>query len=261
MENIDKDRLWKEVLETIKISVSQANFGTWFIQTHISSIVKNNDRYLIQIGCSSPFVKLTIENRYFGLIQETLAKSLGLEVDLAFIVKENPKKALIEKNIPTPLFNENPNEDLAEAFIRAKIRQGFSFENFAVSSSNQMAWAATEAVSENPGTAYNPLFIWGGVGVGKTHLMLAVGYEILKRDPKTKVLLCTGEDFTNDIVEGIRNKTTQVFRDKYRKLKTLLVDDIQFIAGKDAVQEEFFHTFNAVTGAGGQVVLTSDKPP
>lgn len=261
MENIDKDLFWKEVLETIKISVSQANFGTWFIQTHLSSIVKNNNRYLIQIGCSSPFVKLTIENRYFGLIQETLAKSLGAEVDLAFIVKENPKKTLIEKNIPSPLFNENPNEDLAEAFVRAKIRKGFSFENFAVSSSNQMAWAATEAVSENPGTAYNPLFIWGGVGVGKTHLMLAVGYEILKRDPKAKVLLCTGEDFTNDIVEGIRNKTTQVFRDKYRKLKTLLVDDIQFIAGKDAVQEEFFHTFNAVTASGGQVVLTSDKPP
>ncbi|MFZ5932690.1 MAG: chromosomal replication initiator protein DnaA, partial [Patescibacteria group bacterium] len=113
----------------------------------------------------------------------------------------------------------------------------------------------------SPGNAYNPLFIWGGVGVGKTHLMNAVGVEVLKKTPSTKVLFCTGEDFTNDIVEGIRNKTTQVFRDKYRKLSVLLIDDIQFLAGKDAVQEEFFHTFNAATSAGGQIILTSDRPP
>jgi chromosomal replication initiator protein len=124
-----------------------------------------------------------------------------------------------------------------------------------------MAWAATQAVSENPGRAYNPLFLWGGVGVGKTHLMNAVGMEILKKDMNAKVFACTGEDFTNDIISGIRNKTTQVFRDKYRKLQVLFVDDIQFIAGKDSVQEEFFHTFNAITAGGGQVILTSDRPP
>jgi chromosomal replication initiator protein len=124
-----------------------------------------------------------------------------------------------------------------------------------------MAHAAAEAVSQSLGSAYNPLFVWGGVGVGKTHLMAAVGNYILKKDPDKKVFFCTGEDFTNDIVEGIRNKTTQAFRNKYRKLDLLLIDDIQFIAGKDTVQEEFFHTFNAVTSVGGQIILTSDRPP
>lgn len=124
-----------------------------------------------------------------------------------------------------------------------------------------MAWAACEAVAKNIGSAYNPLFLWGGVGVGKTHLMNAVGYYAKKNDINKNVYFCTGEDFTNDIVEGIRNKTTQKFRNKYRKLDILLIDDIQFIAGKDAVQEEFFHTFNAIVAAGGQIILTSDKPP
>jgi chromosomal replication initiator protein len=124
-----------------------------------------------------------------------------------------------------------------------------------------MAWAAADAVSKNPGSAYNPLFIWGGVGVGKTHLMNSVGYYIVKNNSENKVTFCTGEDFTNDIVEGIRNKTTQNFRNKYRKLNLLMIDDIQFIAGKDAVQEEFFHTFNALVGNGSQIILTSDQPP
>ena len=124
-----------------------------------------------------------------------------------------------------------------------------------------MAHAAALAVSDNLGSAYNPLFIWGGVGVGKTHLMQAVGYSILLKDPASSVLYCTAEDFTNDIIDGIRNKTTGEVRKKYRKLNLLMIDDIQFIAGKETAQEEFFHTFNAVTSMGGQVILTSDRPP
>ena len=162
----------------------------------------------------------------------------------------------------SPLFSmEKDENNTLEVLQRARIRPSFTFENFAVSSSNQMAHAAAEAVSRDLGSAYNPLFIWGGVGVGKTHLMVSVGNYVLRKDPGKKVLFCTGEDFTNDIVEGIRNKTTQAFRNKYRKLDLLLIDDIQFIAGKDTVQEEFFHTFNAVTSVGGQIILTSDRPP
>lgn len=255
---------WKDTLEIVRVSVSPAIFSTWFSQTHLSQTKEVGDRYVIEIGCSSLFVKSTIESRYFGLLQDAITKVLGKPCDLEFIVKEDPNKSKGTKDVVTPLFQnetEDKSSEFNDALLRAKIRSNFNFENFAVSGSNQMAHAAALAVSETLGTAYNPLFIWGGVGVGKTHLMGAVGNSSLKKNSNLKVLLCTGESFTNDIIEGIRNKTTQNFRDKYRKLDLLLIDDIQFIAGKDTAQEEFFHTFNAVTSAGGQVILTSDRPP
>jgi chromosomal replication initiator protein len=264
MAVLDKKQVWNDVLESIKVSVSPAIFSTWFAQTHLAKLKKSNKRYVAHVGCSSSFVKTTIESRYFGLIQDSLKKELETPCDLVFIVKENPEKQKRENSMLTPLFENNTQkreEELTASLAKARIRPSFTFKNFAVSSSNQMAWAAAEAVSKNPGSAYNPLFIWGGVGVGKTHLMNAVGYELIKKDLSFPVLCVTGEEFTNDIVEGIRNKSTQKFRNKYRKLKTLLIDDIQFIAGKDTVQEEFFHTFNALVAAGGQVILTSDKPP
>ncbi len=259
---MDENKVWHDVLESIKVAVSPAIFSTWFSQTHLITLVDTNDRATAHVGCNSPFVKTTIESRYFGLVQDSLVKQVGKPCDLVFIVKQSPKTSVKEKVI-APLFDQErkDQETLAGALSRARIRSGFIFDNFAVSSSNQMAWAAADAVAKNPGSAYNPLFIWGGVGVGKTHLMLAVGQAVLAKNPDLDVLFCTGEDFTNDIIEGIRNKTTQAFRNKYRKLALLLIDDIQFIAGKDTAQEEFFHTFNAVTGAGGQIILTSDRPP
>lgn len=262
MTALDKKVFWHDVLESIRVSVSPAIFSTWFSQTHLLSLEEIGDRFSAEVGCISPYIKATIESRYFGLVQDSLTKSLGKPCDLVFAVREDTSKPTAKDEFPIPLFEEKSKTDeLLAVFKRAKVKRGFSFENFAVSSSNQMAHAAAEAVSRNPGEAYNPLFIWGGVGVGKTHLMNAIGHSILEKDSVAKVYLCSGEEFTNDIVEGIRNKTTQVFRDKYRKLDALFVDDIQFIAGKDTVQEEFFHTFNAVTGAGRQVVLTSDSPP
>ncbi len=259
---IDTNILWHDILESIKVSVSPANFITWFAQTYLSDLKKEKDRFVAEVGCTSVFVKTTIETRYFGLIQDSLSKSLDSPCDVLFIVKENP--ALRKKEqLPTPLFqgNINKNEQILPVVKNSGMRVGFTFDNFAVSSSNQMAWAASDAVSRDPGNAYNPLFIWGGVGFGKTHLMNAVGYSILEKDPGTTIVFCTGEQFTNDIVEGIRNKTTPQVRNKYRKSKALLIDDIQFIAGKVTVQEEFFHTFNALVASGSQVVLTSDRPP
>lgn len=260
---LDPKTIWKDVLESIRVSVSPAIFSTWFSQTHLSRLEDLRERFSAEVGSPSPFSKTTLENRYFGLVQDSLVKTLGKPCDLTFVVKENPDRTREEKVLSTPLFNEGKGdwEDFLGTLRETRIKPGFTFKNFAVSSSNQMAWAASEAVSKNPGSAYNPLFIWGGVGVGKTHLMNATGFAILQKNSRAKVYFCTGEDFTNDIVEGIRNKTTQAFRNKYRRLDALFVDDIQFIAGKDAVQVEFFHTFNAVTGAGGQVVLTSDRPP
>jgi chromosomal replication initiator protein len=262
METTDKNQLWKDCLESIKVSVSPAIFSTWFSQTHIVNLDKKNNRYLAEIGCPSSFVKNTVEGRYYGLIQDSLSKTLGSSCDVLFEVKENPNKKSVT-DLSAPLFEstKTKEEDIKEIIKTTRLRPFYNFDNFAVSSSNQMAWAAGEAVVESPGTAYNPLFLWGGVGVGKTHLMNAVGLEIKRKDKDSKVYFCTGEDFTNDIVEGIRNKTTQSFRNKYRKLEALLIDDIQFIAGKDAVQEEFFHTFNTIIASGGQIILTSDKPP
>lgn len=259
--NLDTKSAWKEALDIMKVSVSAGTFTTWFSQTHISKVDELENRFIVEVASPTAFSKNTIEARYFGLIQDSLTKVLGKPCDLTFIVKENPEKTFSSKTPIAPLFAEDTNEPVREALQKAKIRPSFTFENFAVSSSNQMAHAAAEAVSRDLGSAYNPLFIWGGVGVGKTHLMVSVGNYSLRANPDLKVLFCTGEDFTNDIVEGIRNKTTQAFRNKYRKLDLLMLDDIQFIAGKDSVQEEFFHTFNAVTSAGGQVILTSDRPP
>jgi chromosomal replication initiator protein len=261
MAEINKKQAWKDTLESIKVSVSPAIFSTWFNQTHIVDLQRSGGRYIAEVGCVSAFVKTTIEGRYWGLVQDSMSKVLGGPVDLVFIVKQIPQKN--SEIPPSPLFQQTQTsaQELSSALTRTRIRPGFTFANFAVSSSNQMAWAAADAVSQSPAEAYNPLFIWGGVGVGKTHLMLAVGHSMITKRPDSKILFCTGEEFTNDIVEGIRNKTTQAFREKYRKLKGLFIDDIQFIAGKDTVQEEFFHTFNAVTAAGGQIILTSDKPP
>ena len=145
--------------------------------------------------------------------------------------------------------------------ISSNLDPKFTFNSFVIGENNRFAQAASYAVSEAPGTAYNPLFIYGGVGLGKTHLMHAIGNEILKRSPNKKVLYVTSEKFTNDFINGIRDKSNERFREKYRNLDALLIDDIQFIAGKEGIQEEFFHTFNDICGNKGQIVLTSDKPP
>ncbi len=259
---IDLKTLWKDSLEIIKVSVSSANFSAWFAQTHLVTATEAGERVIVEIGCPTAFSKNTIESRYFGLVQDSLSKVLAKKCDLTFSVKENPDKLRASAEFDAPLFGKSESsQDLTATLLKARIRPHFTFENFAVSSSNQMAHAAAEAVAETPGTAYNPLFIWGGVGVGKSHLMHAVGRSMLAKDDSLNVLACTAEDFTNDIVEGIRNKSTGEVRKKYRKLNGLLIDDIQFIAGKDTAQEEFFHTFNTVTSAGGQVILTSDRPP
>jgi chromosomal replication initiator protein len=256
---LSKEKIWNEVLESIKVTASPAIFKTWLAQTHLSSLRKIGSRYQAEIGCGTIYVKDTIERRYFGLLQDALIKSLGNPADLTFTVKETFH---LQKNSSTPLFEDSETkEELARALANARIRPGFNFKNFAVSGTNQLAYAAALAVADKPGQAYNPLFIWGGVGVGKTHLMHAVGYKLLEKNLGAKIVSCTAEEFTNDIVQGIRNKTTQVVRDKYRKVDALFIDDIQFIAGKDKAQEEFFHSFNAVVGAGNQVILTSDRPP
>jgi chromosomal replication initiator protein len=262
MANKDANEIWNGCLESIKVSVSSAAFSAWFARTRLSSLEKVGERYQVEIACPTSYIKNYLENRYFGLIQDSLNKALRGSCTLTFIVKDIVQKET-ENLGGAPLFTnyENNSHTYKNAINASRLRTNFVFSNFAVSPSNQMAYAAAEAVAKSPGEAYNPLFIWGGVGVGKTHLMCSVGHEVIKNTPDKKVYFCTGEEFTNDIVEGIRNRTTQSFRNKYRKLDVLMIDDIQFIAGKESVQQEFFHTFNAVVSSGGQILLTSDKPP
>lgn len=258
------DSIWKNVLDVLRISVSEASFKTYLQNTYLIDVKEISQRVVAEVGCESIFVKQQVEQRYYGLIQDTITKELSKEADLTFTVKTRQADAN-QKNEqkPSPLFDNQQidKEAIEEAIKRANLRVHFTFDKFAVSGSNQLAHAAAEAVAQNPGYTYNPLFIWGGVGVGKTHLMHAVGHQMIIKNTNSRILYCTAEDFTNDIVEGIRNKTTPEVRKKYRRLDALFIDDIQFIAGKDTAQEEFFHTFNAVTSAGGQVILTSDRPP
>jgi len=260
---MDNQKIWQTVLENLKITLSPASFNTWFPKTFIVNIKPvSEERQIVEIGCPNPFVSQTVENRYYGLIKDALDQATGKKNDLVFVVKQAPEDLIKKKTSPPPLF-EKPEEkpEVAEAITQAGLRPDFNFDNFAVSSTNQMAWAAAQAVAKSPGKAYNPLFLYGGVGVGKTHLMQAIGIAILLKNPRTKLVYCTGEEFTNEIVEAIRRKTTDEFKKKYRTVKVLLVDDIQFIAGREKVQEEFFHTFNAIWKVSGQIVLTSDRPP
>lgn len=187
-----------------------------------------------------------IENAFFNHSQK--------KVEIEFIIKLSSKK-----KADSPLLSFEPS--IEDVFVRSGLNNKYSFDNFAVSSTNQVAYAASQAVAKNSGSAYNPLFLYGGVGVGKTHLAQSVAKKILEADKNKKIYYCPGDNFTNELIESIREKSTPRFRRKYRYLNLLIVDDIQFIAGKNAVQEEFFHTFNSIVSSGGQIVLTSDRPP
>ncbi|MBI3290111.1 chromosomal replication initiator protein DnaA [Candidatus Microgenomates bacterium] len=254
--------LWKQALDVVKVSVSGAQFSTWFGQTQITNIKNGSEkRQTIEIGCPSLYIRDQLEKRYFGTIQDALNQITGKSNDLTFaihsgvVVSNNSSK-------PSPLFEQNEDENKFEvALAKSKLPSAFNFDNFAVSGSNQMAWAAAQAVSKEPGHAYNPLFIWGGVGVGKTHLSIATAREVIKDFPNKKVLFCTSDEFTVGIVDAIRTKTSNEFRNKFRNVDVLIIDDIQFIAGRLSVQEEFFNTFNAIIKAGNQIILTSDRPP
>lgn len=259
----DYKTLWKQTLAVVKISISSATLSTWFPQTFISNIkISHPGRQIIEIGCPSSYIRDTLEKRYFGLIQDSLKQITRKDNDVVFLVKQNPNFKTPIKSLPGLLFNQNSdNYELENKLIKSGLPKGFTFENFAVSPTNQLAWAAANAVVKNPGVSYNPLFIWGGVGVGKTHLTIAIAWEIIKKNSDIRLIYCTGEEFMVGIIDAIRNKTTNEFKKRYRNIDVLLVDDIQFIAGKDTLQDEFFHTFNVLQRSGGQIIVTSDRPP
>lgn len=254
---MDVDILWKTILADLKTTSTRASFHTLFSSTKLLSF----DHQKAIIGCDKPILISIIEKKYTTVIATLLKEYTKETVSVSFIPMEPSPSSVIKKNpndLPLLTFNDAPSSYPTE---QLPFNPEYTFETFAVSSSNQMAYAAATAVAKNPGTSYNPLFLYGGVGVGKTHLMQAIGHQIFANSQHKKIMYCTGEQFTNEIIEAIGGKTTPHFRKKYRRADVLFIDDIQFIAGKNSVQEEFFHTFNTVQQGKGQIILTSDRPP
>lgn len=204
------------------------------------------------LSCANQGVKFFLQKKV-PEIERHLAAFFKKKVSIELVVA--PKK----KREDPPLLKFQPTID--DIFKKAGLNGRYSFDNFAVSPTNQVAYAASSAVADKLGKAYNPLFLYGGVGVGKTHLAQAVARIALEKNPAKKIFFCPGDLFTNELVESIREKSTQKFRRKYRHLDLLIIDDVQFIEGKKYVQEEFFHTFNTIGSAGGQIILTADRPP
>lgn len=207
------------------------------------------------LGCGNIGVKMYVEKKIKEL-ESLLSLHLKSKTTVTIIVQPKKQKATAPD---APLLTFQPS--MEDVFTKAGLHAKYRFENFAVSSTNNVAFAAAQAVSKNIGASYNPLFLYGGVGVGKTHLAQSVARVALEKNPNHKVYFCPGDRFTNELIESFQDKSTVRFRKKYRNLSILAIDDIQFIAGKQAVQEEFFHTFNTIVSSGGQVILTSDRPP
>ncbi|RJR14807.1 chromosomal replication initiator protein DnaA [Candidatus Microgenomates bacterium] len=248
--------VWKSVLSELEVAISKPVFQTFLA----SSMLKKFESGVATISCNNAVTLQMIETRYYTLIKSLLDKHTGENTSLLFTVSS--EKTPSKNDDVGPLFAQ-PHPQIHRSTFNASphLRSDYTFESFAVSTSNQMAYAAATAVAAAPGITYNPLFIYGGVGVGKTHLMQAIGNDVYAKNPSIKIIFCMGEEFTNEIIDAIQTKSTKRFKDKYRTAKILLIDDIQFIAGKNAVQEEFFHTFNALQREGGQIVMTSDRPP
>ena len=249
--SFDLANLWNKILEYTKQEVGEQAFENWFTQTSLVSITEDS----IVIEVPSNFFKDWIYDHYRDILNIAILKTLGKVLPVKFDIKEwAAKKTTEPANQAAPL--EKPPHK-RPFYLNPK----YTFEGFVVGSSNRFAHAAALAIAEAPAKAYNPLFIYGGVGLGKTHLMQAACHYISEMHGDLKLFYTTSESFTNELINGIQSRTTQKFREKYRNVDVLLIDDIHFIAGKEATQEEFFHTFNALYDGHKQIVLSSDRAP
>jgi chromosomal replication initiator protein len=252
-KNMTNQQLWQAILGNLELTLSKANFTTWFKNT---SILEKTDTSLI-VGVPNAFTKEWLQNKYNQDILKA-AKTLAVEI-------KEIKYQIGSASYTAPQPSAQPTIKEAPRAIKKNDNQTlnpkYTFSTFIVGSHNQLAHAASLAVSKKPGNTYNPLFIYGGVGLGKTHLMQAVGAEMLKKDPEAKIVYTTSEKFMNDFVSALGQGRMEQFKNTYRSVDMLLIDDIQFLAGKEGIQEEFFHTFNALHQNNKQVVMTSDRLP
>lgn len=245
------DKQWHKVLDIIKNQISSPNFRIWFAKTKIEQ--RTNGSLIVEVP--SAFIKNTLINRYLPIIEDATKQVYGKKTAIDF--KVNPRLIGYEEEVMVEFDLSQPQLDPVVYGLNPK----YTLQNFVVGLSNNLAYAAAQAVIANPGLSYNPLFIYGGTGVGKTHLMQAIGNTLIKKTSNLKIIYCSSEKFMNDFVEGIQNKRTGDFRAKYRACHLLLIDDVQFFSGRDSTQEEFFHTFNELHTKNTQIVLTSDRPP
>ena len=243
----DLDSIWKNVLDIIKVELTQVSYNTW-LKTVVPISITDNEMVL---AAPNDFTKGILEARYLNLLKNSIKEVTNKEYSIKFIIPGEEQNLEIDGS-KMPDFQDNE---------RAQLNPKYSFNTFVIGNSNRFAHAASLAVAEAPARAYNPLFIYGGVGLGKTHLMHAIGHYILSQNSQAKVVYVSSEKFTNELINSIREYKNEEFRNKYRNVDVLLVDDIQFIAGKEGTQEEFFHTFNALHEANKQIIISSDRPP
>jgi len=278
-ELMTNEELWKAVLGQIELSLSKANFITWFKNT---SLVDNQNG-LVTIGVPNGFAKEWLENKYNMYILKAL-KSLDpsvQEIRCAITLQNKPGAAPIsvdsvrnvdaaipreqsgfvrKKIIEKPVFSNTPGLN-NQVFHETNLNSRYTFENFIVAENNELARAACYAVSQNLGMVYNPLFIYGGVGLGKTHLLQSIGNEVMKEHPEKRIKYITSERFTTELVDSIKNQKIDLFKEYYQQMDLLIIDDVQFLSGREKTQNEFFHIFNALYQINKQIVISSDRPP
>jgi len=245
------EQAWQAALGQLQMEMSKVSYDTW---VHDAELVSYEDGSFI-IGVPNAYARDWLENRLSSTLTRLLTGIMNRTVEVRFIVWQNIQATEPSEIIEPLKILDSPVEETTNLTLNPR----YSFENFVVGTSNRLAHAASQAVAEKPAHAYNPLFLYGGVGLGKTHLLQAIGNICARRG--LRILYVSSEEFTNDLINAIRTHTTPAFRDKYRRIDVLLIDDIQFIAGKESTQEEFFHTFNTLHGQDKQVVMTSDRPP
>ncbi|MGA2911779.1 MAG: chromosomal replication initiator protein DnaA [Candidatus Levyibacteriota bacterium] len=249
--------LWPKILAEVELEVSRANFLTLFKRTQLLSVEEN----AVTIAAPSIMIIDLLQRRFYDVIKKAADKHLKKDTKIIFVPRTiidvvNKKE---EKN--GPLFENDEKATTVGIGHLPRVRPDYTFDNMAVSSTNQLAYVSATTVAKKPGVAYNPLFIYGPTGVGKTHLMQAVANEVYAKNPSKKILYTTSEEFTNEVVEAIRTNNTSSMKRKFRELDLLIIDDIQFVAGKEKIQEELFHTFNILVDKAAQIVLSSDRPP
>jgi chromosomal replication initiator protein len=253
----DYKELWEKILAEVELEVSRANFLTLFKRTQIISV----ENGVVTVAAPSAMIIDLLQRRFYEVIKKSTDKHIGAETKIIFVPKTIISVIDTKKEEAGTLFGSETGGETITVGHPPRVRADYTFANMAVSSSNQLAFVSASTVAKKPGETYNPLFIYGPTGVGKTHLMQAIANEVYAKKPSRKILYTTSEEFTNEVVEAIRTNNTSAMKKKFRELDLLIIDDIQFVAGKEKVQEELFHTFNTLVDKNSQIILSSDRRP